>query len=219
MKQPSAVAGDCRDLFCALELVLEAISRGQFSEAKRWSEAAIEQARQVGEAGPLGGILDAAGWISYMSGDPAKAHELLQMKVIDFLELRNRGGAASLSDSGLAKVTLGENLEAGLELISRSLELFRTSGDAYGAVVALITFGWARATATRRWPDKILSGSALTTGRSRGYLLARPSVAEPSISDCTRRLERGGQVGLQRLGHQQDQVRSTQQLPLSAGYS
>ena len=138
MKQPSAV--ETANLFCALKWFW--ISRGQFSEAKRWSEAAIEQARQVGEAGPLAEILDAAGWISYMSGDPAKAHELSNESHRLFLELRNQGGAASSGViSGIAKVTLGENLEAGLELISRSLELFRTSGDAYGAVVALIAFG------------------------------------------------------------------------------
>ena len=65
------------------------------------------------------------------------------MKVIKlFLELGNQGGAASSGIiSGIAKVTLGEDLETGLELISGSLELFRVLGDDYGAVVALIAFG------------------------------------------------------------------------------
>lgn len=127
-------------LFCALKWFW--ISRGQFSEAKRWSKAAVAQARHVGEAGPLAEILDAAGWISYMSGDPARAHELSNESHRLCLELGNQAGAASSGIIlGIAKVTLGEDLETGLELISGSLELFRALGDDYGAVVALIAFG------------------------------------------------------------------------------
>ena len=138
MKQPSA--HETARLFCALRWFW--ISRGQFSEAERWTEAALAQARHASEPRPLAAILDAAGWIRYMAGDPAKGHEFSTESHRLFVELGDQQGEASSGIiSGLAKVTLGEDLEAGVELISRSLQLFRALGDDYGAVVALIAFG------------------------------------------------------------------------------
>lgn len=138
MTQPSAYGTAA--LFCSLKWFW--ISRGQFSEAKRWTDAALAQARHAEEAGPLADILDAAGWISYMSGDPARAHKFSTESHRLFSKLGNqRGKASSGIISGIAKVTLGKDLKTGLELISESLELFRASDDNYGAAVALIAFG------------------------------------------------------------------------------
>jgi tetratricopeptide (TPR) repeat protein len=138
MEQPSA--HETARLFCSLRWFW--ISRGQFSEAERWAEGALAQARRTKELSPLAEILDAAGWIRYMAGDPAKAHEFSTEAYRLFMELGDQRGTASAGIiSGIAKVTLGEDLETGLELISGSMELFRSLGDDYGTVVALIAFG------------------------------------------------------------------------------
>jgi predicted ATPase/class 3 adenylate cyclase len=137
VQQPSAA--EAVELLGALKWFW--ISRGQFSEALRWTDAALLQARRVGEPGPLAAILDIASLIRYMSGDPATALEYSVESYLTYLNLGDQGGIASSGAmAGIAKATAGD-LEDGGRLIFESLELSRKLGDAYGTALALIAMG------------------------------------------------------------------------------
>jgi predicted ATPase/class 3 adenylate cyclase len=117
------------------------ISRGQFSEAQRWTEAALLQMQRLEEPESLAAVLDTAGWIRYMSGDVESALKYSIESHRMFLELGNQPGIASAGIiAGIAKATAGD-MEEGPKLIFDSLELFKTLGDDYGTVVALIAIG------------------------------------------------------------------------------
>ncbi|GLS31060.1 transcriptional regulator [Mesorhizobium albiziae] len=117
------------------------ISRGQFSEAKRWMESALLQVRRLDEPESLAAVLDTAGWVSYMSGDAESAQEFSVESHQLFLQLGSQAGIASSGIiAGIAKTIAGET-EDGPKLIFDSLERFKTLGDSYGTVVALIAIG------------------------------------------------------------------------------
>ncbi|WOS65335.1 ATP-binding protein [Sinorhizobium fredii] len=117
------------------------ISRGQFSEARTWSDKALQHARTTGEAEPLARILNSAAFIRYMSGDPEAARENGVESHRIYSELGNKAGIASAGIiAGIAKATTGEP-EAGGALIVESFELAKLIGDDHGTVVALIAIG------------------------------------------------------------------------------
>ena len=117
------------------------ISRGQFSEARTWSDKALEHARTTGEPEPLAGILNSAALIRYMSGDPETAREYGVESHQIYCELGNKPGIATAGIvAGIAKATSGDP-EAGGMLIAQSLDLSRLIGDDYGTVLALIAIG------------------------------------------------------------------------------
>jgi predicted ATPase/class 3 adenylate cyclase len=117
------------------------ISRGQFSEARTWSDKALEHARATGELEPLARILNSAALIRYMSGDPETAREYGVESHRIYSELGNEAGTASAGIiAGIAKATAGDP-EGGGMLIVESLELSRFIGDDYGTVLALIAIG------------------------------------------------------------------------------
>ena len=117
------------------------VSRSQFSEARRWSDKALEHARTTREPEPLARILNSAALIRYMSGDPATAREYGAESHRIYSDLGNKAGVASAGIiAGIAKATTGDP-EAGGMLIGESLELSRSIGDDYGTVLALIAIG------------------------------------------------------------------------------
>ncbi|MBB3457340.1 putative ATPase/class 3 adenylate cyclase [Rhizobium sp. BK313] len=117
------------------------ISRGQFSEARTWSDRALEHARATAEPEPLAGILKSAALIRYMSGDPQTALEYGAESHRIYSELENEAGIAGAGIiAGIANATAGD-LEAGGALIANSLELSSRIGDDYGTVLALIAIG------------------------------------------------------------------------------
>jgi predicted ATPase/class 3 adenylate cyclase len=137
MKQPSAL--ESAKLIEALRWLW--ISRGQFSEARTWSDKALEHARTTGEQEPLAGILNSAALIRYMSGDPETAREYGVESHRIYSELGNKAGIANAGViAGIARATAGDP-EAGGMLIVESLELARSIGDDYGTVLALIAIG------------------------------------------------------------------------------
>ncbi|WEX90065.1 adenylate/guanylate cyclase domain-containing protein [Sinorhizobium garamanticum] len=117
------------------------ISRGQFSEARTWSDKALKHARTTGEPEPLARILNSAALIQYMSGDPETAREYGVESYRIYSELGNKAGIAGAGIiAGIAKATAGDP-EAGGMLIGESLELSRLIGDDYGTALALIAIG------------------------------------------------------------------------------
>ncbi|WP_275531698.1 adenylate/guanylate cyclase domain-containing protein [Ensifer aridi] len=117
------------------------ISRGQFSEARTWSDKALEHARDTREPEPLARILNSAALIQYMSGDPETARDYGVESHRIFCELGNKAGIANAGIiAGVAKATSGDP-EAGGMLITQSLELSRLIGDDYGTALALIAIG------------------------------------------------------------------------------
>jgi predicted ATPase/class 3 adenylate cyclase len=117
------------------------ISRGYFSEARRWADEVLIQARKCGEPRPLAGILSSASLIRYMSGDPSTARDYGAESYALFTSLEDQRGLASSGIvTGIAKATTGD-LEGGAGLIVESLERSQEIGDDYGAVLALIALG------------------------------------------------------------------------------
>lgn len=117
------------------------ISRGQFSEARTWSDKALEHARATGEPEPLADILNSTALIRYMSGDPETAREYGVESHRIYSELENKAGVASAGIiAGIGKATTGDP-EGGGMLIAESLELSRFIGDDHGTVLALIAIG------------------------------------------------------------------------------
>ncbi|NUS71102.1 MAG: adenylate/guanylate cyclase domain-containing protein [Ensifer adhaerens] len=117
------------------------ISRGQFSEARTWSEKALQHARTTGEAEPLARILSSAAFIRYMSGDPETARDYGVESHALFCALDNKAGIASAGIiAGIGKATTGDP-EAGGALIVQAFELAKQIGDDHTTVVALIAIG------------------------------------------------------------------------------
>ncbi|OCP35784.1 adenylate/guanylate cyclase domain-containing protein [Ensifer sp. LC163] len=117
------------------------ISRGQFSEARTWSDKALQHARTTGEPEPRARILNSAALIRYMSGEPETARESGVESHRIYSELGNKAGIASAGIiAGIAKATSGDP-DAGGALIVESLELAKLIGDDHGTVLALIAIG------------------------------------------------------------------------------
>jgi predicted ATPase/class 3 adenylate cyclase len=117
------------------------ISRGQFSEARTWSDRALRHARTTAEKEPLASILNSAALIRYMSGDPGMAREYGVESHLIYSELDNEEGTASAGIIvGIANATAGD-IEAGGALIAKSLEVSKRIGDDYTTVLALIAIG------------------------------------------------------------------------------
>ena len=117
------------------------ITRGLFSEARKWTAAALDQVRRIDEAPSLAAILDLAGWIGYLSGDVESALKYCSESHQLYEKLGDKSGLASAGIiAGIAKAITGD-MEEGGRMIGESLELFRSLGDDYGAVIALLAIG------------------------------------------------------------------------------
>lgn len=137
LRQPSAT--QTVQLLSALKWFW--ITRGLFSEARKWTDAALEQVRRIDEEPSLAAILDLAGWIRYLSGDVAGALMMCSESYEVYEQLDDQSGLASAGIiAGIAKAVSG-NAEEGGPLIVKSLELFRSLGDDYGVVIALLAIG------------------------------------------------------------------------------
>ncbi len=117
------------------------ITRGLFTEARKWTDAALEQVRRIDELPSLAAILDLAGWIRYLSGDATGALTMCSESYEIYKQLDDKAGLASAGIiAGIAKAVSGDAEEGG-PLIVKSLELFRSLGDDYGVVIALLAIG------------------------------------------------------------------------------
>jgi len=186
--------GPAENALCRL-----AFLRGDFDDAKRRGEAAIEAARTRGDVEAEAEAANLLGNVAERQGRVEPAQELLRRAASIFHGLANpRGEAWALADLGTALLNAGR-IEEALKVQRSSLDLKRGAGDRLGIAASLVNIGNIQ-TVQKQFPRALESfGEALETYSVVGD---RRGVASTLINIATLQFRRGQLDDAERQGRQ-----------------